>query len=388
MNLKYIWGIFFLSSLYINLYAQTGELPFVVDSLYDLNQAETSGLQPIPEAETITIFAPNERQNKYNHGVVLYPFKGMLYAQWQTSAKDEDSKDTHVYYSISSDGKKWSSPFPLTRTSESEYTTSGGWWSTKDSLFAFINVWPDSVSPKGGYTDYMSSADGLNWSKRKAVTNIYGGVVKGIIEQDLHALPSGRIITAFHMQPGLIVNPYYTDDSSGVRGWKAGKIDLLASDKPEVSRELEPAWFIRRDEVIVMVFRDQESTFKKLVSVSDDNGETWKTPMLTDMPDSRAKQSAGNLPNGTAYMVNNPSGSKQRFPLAITLSKDGYHFNKAYLIRSGGNDLQPLRHKGLYKRPGYSYPKSVIWGDYLYIAYATNKEDIQITRIPISSIQQ
>jgi hypothetical protein len=107
-----------------------------------------------------------------------------------------------------------------------------------------------------------------------------------------------------------------------------------------------------------------------------------------DTPDSRAKQSAGNLPNGTAFMVNNPSGNKNRFPLAITLSKDGFVFDTAYLLRSGEkSDLQPLRFKGKYKRVGYSYPKSVIWNNYLYVSYATNKEDIELTRIPISSLE-
>ena len=41
-------------------------------------------------------------------------------------------------------------------------------------------------------------------------------VVLGIIEQDVKALDSGRILTAFHVQPGLQVKPYYTDDPLGV----------------------------------------------------------------------------------------------------------------------------------------------------------------------------
>jgi hypothetical protein len=85
-------------------------------------------------------------------------------------------------------------------------------------------------------------------------------------------------------------------------------------------------------------------------------------------------------------MVNNPTGNSNRFPLAITLSKDGFIFDKAYLIRSSGKDMQAKRFEGLHKRAGYSYPKSVVWGKYLYIAYATNKEDIQVSRIPIKSL--
>ena len=103
------------------------------------------------------------------------------------------------------------------------------------------------------------------------------------------------------------------------------------------------------------------------------------------MPDSRSKQSAGNLPDGTAYQINNPRDCKERFPLVITLSDDGILFDRAFLLRSG-NDLQKLRFPGKYKRVGFSYPKSVIWNDYLYIGYATNKEDVEITRVPIKNL--
>ena len=63
--------------------------------------------------------------------------------------------------------------------------------------------------------------------------------------------------------------------------------------------------------------------------------------MITNMPDSRAKQCAGNLIDGTVFFVNNPGkvtndeNKTWRVPLAITLSKDGFIFSKTYLLRSG-----------------------------------------------------
>jgi len=84
--------------------------------------------------------------------------------------------------------------------------------------------------------------------------------------------------------------------------------------------------------------------------------------------------------------VNNPSHNKTRIPLVISLSKNGREFNKAYLLRSGGADLQRMRFEGQYKRIGYSYPKAVVWQNALYVAYATNKEDVQVTRVPLDSL--
>ncbi|MBD0831531.1 exo-alpha-sialidase [Aestuariibaculum sediminum] len=378
--------ISFLLCSTIPIFGQTKEIPFKVDSLYNFKQPSTLGLNYPDKVETFTIFSPKETDNKYNHGVVLYPFKGMLYAQWQSSWQDEDGPDTQVFYSRSLDGKTWSKPKALTKKWKNGIKTSGGWWSNRDTLVAYICVWPKNKLVKQGHTTYKATTDGLNWTAEKPVKNSNSNPILGIIEQDVHATRNGRLITAFHMQPGLIATPFYTDDPSGIRGWNSGKMKNLPAKEKNMSREIEPSWFYRKDGALVMIFRDQNSTFKKLASISLDHGKTWSTPIIINTPDSRAKQSAGNLPNGVAYMINNPSGNKSRFPLVITLSKDGFNFNKAFLLRDGNNDLQTLKYPGKYKRKGYSYPKSVVWKEHLYVSYATNKEEVELTRIPISSL--
>lgn len=380
-------------SVFINtfIFAQKTEIPFTVNSLFDLNQPETLGLHFAKDAATFTIFSPKENENKYNHGVVLFYFKGMFYAQWQSSSLDEDGEDTQVFYSRSTDGKVWEKPMPLTTIDPKNLQTNGGWWSDGKTLVAYIGIWPHKTEatigkiPKEGQTFYITSTDGIHWETPKPVTDSDHKPVLGIIEQDLHSLPNGRIITAFHMQPGLNVKPFYTDDPLGITGWNSGKMENLPAKDASISRELEPSWFYRKDGAIIKVFRDQNGTFKKLASISHDNGLTWTTPTIIDTPDSRAKQSAGNFPNGMAFMVNNPSGSKSRIPLVITTSKEGFIFDKAYLIRSGGKDLQPMTTDGKYKRIGYSYPKSFVSGNYIYVGYATNKEDVEMTRIPLNS---
>jgi hypothetical protein len=359
--------------------------PFaVVPGLFDQGKPDL-GLSAAPNLETITIFKPQSSTDKFSNGVVLLPFKGKLYAQWQSSPKDEDSQDTWVAYSVSSNGSRWSAPVELARAGKApQMRSSGGWWTDGKTLVAFVNVWPTGFqSGEGGYTDYLLSADGRRWSKPRRVQGVDGQPVPGIIEQDPHTLPGGRIVTAFHTRPGMIVAPFYTDDPLGISGWRRGAMQNLPGDG-KVSRELEPSVFTRGS-CVIMVFRDQAESFRQLASQSCDAGETWTVPALTDMPDSRAKQSAGNLPDGAAFLVNAPRADRVRNPLTITLSRDGQVFDRAWLLR-GPADLQPLRFEGLYKRPGYHYPKSVIWKDHLYVGYATNKEDVELTRVPVSSL--
>ena len=356
----------------------------IAAGLFDQGKADL-GLRIAPDSQTVTIFKPRADTDKFSNGVVLMPFKGKLYAQWQSSPKDEDSQDTWVAYSVSEDGLRWSPPQVLRAAGKApQMHSSGGWWTDGKTLVAYINVWPTGFqSGEGGYTDYLLSTNGRRWSSPKRVTGQDGKPVGGIIEQDPHRLPGGRLVTAFHTRPGMIVAPFFTDDARGIRGWRRGKMQLLPNDG-KTSRELEPSLFTRGS-CAVMVFRDQAESFRQLASQSCDSAETWTTPALTYMPDSRAKQSAGNLPDGTAYLVNAPRADKLRIPLAITLSRDGKTFDRAWLLR-GPSDLQPLRFEGLYKRPGYHYPKSVIWKDHLYMGYATNKEDVELTRVPLSEM--
>lgn len=362
------------------------EPPFTVRSdLFDQAEPDSLGLTTAEGTETVTIFSPDSLTDHYSNGVVMISFKDTLYCMWQSSADNEDAQDTWVAYSRSEDGITWTEPMTLAASIDDGFCSSGGWWVAGDTLVAYINVWPASVSPRGGYTSYTTSTDGLIWSEIKPLLMADGDTLKGIFEQDPHAVPDGRIINAAHFQPGLTCSPIYTDDTSGVRDWIRPPFDNLPTGS-YVSREIEPSWFLRDDDTIVMTFRDQTSSFYRLASMSGDRGETWPTPVLTDMPDSRSKQSAGNLADSTSFMVGNPVNNKTRIPLVITLSKDGWWFNTAYVLRKGGDGIQEMRYTGSSKRAGYHYPKSMVWNDYLYVSYSTNKEDVEYTRVPLTSL--
>ena len=367
----------------------------VAQGLFQPGQPDL-GLKTAPGTQTFTVFAPTAHTDRFSNGVVLIPFKGRLYAQWQSSARDEDAADTWVAYSVSSDGKAWSPPKALARAGDNGLMrSSGGWMADGKTLVAFANVWPQGFqSGAGGYAEYRTSTDGKTWSAPRRVMGADGQPVEGVIEQDPHRI-DGRVIGAFHLRPGMIAKPFFTDDPLGLSGWTQGKMENLPRDasaataahEKKLSREIEPSLFRRADGCVVMVFRDEELSFRQLASLSCDRGVSWTTPALTDMPDARAKQSAGNLPDGSAYLVNAPNTDKPRIPLAVTVSRDGKTFDRSWLLR-GQADLQPLRFEGQYKRPGYHYPKSVVWNGALWVGYAANKEDVQVTRAPLKALER
>ncbi|MCU4164946.1 exo-alpha-sialidase [Carboxylicivirga caseinilyticus] len=356
----------------------------VKNNLFDQSNAEDLGLEMPLGLETATIYSASDSTDKYCNGAVAIAFKDRIYCMWQSSEQDEDSHDTRVVYSYSDDGKIWTNPGILAASPDSGYCTSGGWWQYGDTLVAYINEWTYEESPRYCRVKYMLSTDGINWSGKKTVRWLHGEEMIGAFEQDPHQIASGRIINAVHVSPGLHLSPIFTDDPSGISGWQQGQMNNMEY-KGDVTRELEPSSYLRKDGALVMVFRDQKSSFCKLASVSLDEGRSWSTPVITDMPDSRSKQSAGNLSDGTAYFVSNPVNSKMRYPLVLTLSDDGKIFNKAYVLRKS-SELPSLKYDGKYKREGYHYPKSMVYNDCLYIAYTTNKEKVEITKVSLKGL--
>src|SRR5699024_12715107 len=102
------------------------------------------------------------------------------------------------------------------------------------------------------------------------------------------------------------------------------------------------------DGILVLIFRDHAcESLVKLASTSTDEGRTWTAPALTNVPDARTKQSAGNLPDGTAYLVGHPTGRRARFPLTVLLSADGETFDAGYTLRPT-SDLQSRRPTGVH----------------------------------------
>lgn len=347
-----------------------------------LSAEALASLPRAPQVTHHTVFK-GKPGAQYNHGAVMITHKGRYFMQWQSATQDEDAPDTQVLYAISEDGEHWYKPRVMAGSGNGTLITNGGWWSDGDTLVAYFNVWPNKQLQTSGNVLYSTSTDGLVWQPAKRLKMAEGTDVSGIIEQDLHTIPSGRILTTLHRYPGLIATPMYTDNPSGTGGWQLGELPHLPFEG-KTSREIEPAWFSTNNQ-LTMVFRDQASSFRVLRSTSNDDGEHCSLPQITNMPDARAKLSAGNLPNGWTFIVNCPSDSKTRMPLVLSLSENGKTFNRFFMLRNAASNI-PMRYEGKYKRVGFSYPKSWVTEDALYIAYAENKEDIVVTKVPLNAL--
>eukprot|EP01052_Picozoa_sp_SAG31_P008738 SAG31_NODE_446_length_15587_cov_29.651989_1_plen_649_part_00 len=122
----------------------------------------------------------------------------------------------------------------------------------------------------------------------------------------------------------------------------------------------------------------------------------WSLPSETKLTDIHSNFNAGTLPDGRVYLLHNPiiGAPHLRDPLVLSLSSDGYAFEKAYVAMSCL--LPPVSShehpEGCKRRnpgggsPGPQYSQGLVNGESLYVIMSMNKEDIWVEQIPLSSL--
>lgn len=123
-----------------------------------------------------------------------------------------------------------------------------------------------------------------------------------------------------------------------------------------------------------------------LTSISADGGRTWAEPVerAKGFVNSNAKIWGQRLTDGTYATIYNPS--EFRWPLAISLSKDGLEYTTLNLVHG---EVPPMRYGGNYKSYGPQYPRGIQEGNgvpddkNLWVTYSVNKEDMWMARIPV-----
>lgn len=123
-----------------------------------------------------------------------------------------------------------------------------------------------------------------------------------------------------------------------------------------------------------------------LTSISRDNGKTWLYNPLRapGFVNANAKIWGQKTSDGKYATVYNPS--EFRWPLAISVSDDGWHY-KNLLLMNG--EISTMRYGGAYKSYGPQYVRGIQEGDglppdgNLWVSYSMNKEDLWMAKIPV-----
>jgi hypothetical protein len=349
-----------------------------------VQEGNTLGL-PSANAKSSMVYFAATGGNHYSHHPFIINFHDQLYVMWSSGQADEDSPSQRVDYAVSSDGVHWSPARIFAVDPDGpggpKRRTAGGWWIAQGTLYACFathsgpsnNTGNSAQKWAGDVTlEYSSSSDGITWTpSQPMITHFMPN--EGPRWNGKYWITTGE--NAFGVTKIL-----YTDDPLGVGSWRESRLPPVLSEK----EPNESSWYRRPDGTLIMVFRDDNHGWRLFDSKSTDDGVSWSQPQRAGFADATSKVRAGNLPDGEAYIINNPATNGARIPLAISISRDGRLFDRSYAVRWENTNF---RYPGVNKGAGYSYPNSMLWGDSLYVVYSVNKEDIAVSQIPLTRLE-
>jgi hypothetical protein len=352
--------------------------PFVVSpGLFRPGEAAL-GLKTIPGKHKL-LYRAMETGHKFCHHANLVVFRDELYCMWSNGLVDEDAPGQRILYCRSLDGDHWTEPKLLAEhTAGGGYAAAAGFLVAGEKLIAFYTgTGSDNFHPDTSLRA-RTSQDGRTWSAARRIASGF------FIEAPVR-LPGGRLLLGGEQvgqrrETGRL-RLLTTAQHDGLGGWEETPVKI---EKRDNFGYTEPSVLIRRDGSVALSIRNYSGYL--YASTSSDNGLSWTTPVETDFPDSLARCCAGNLPDGAAYLINNPSPKRlDRGVLTIALSRDGVIFDRAWVIRG---EPTRMRFGGKNKIDGWQYPHAIVWQDALYVAYSINKEDMGITRIALRNLSE
>jgi hypothetical protein len=388
--------------------ASVGLLPAQERVFYSGSQlsnpnAHDGELSPVVGVHNIQTMRANRRYDlyhnngngwTYNHQPMMAYWKGKFYMHYLSDPVDEHVPPSCTMLQTSADGYEWSAPevlFPVYRVPDG-FKKEGhpaakeldavmhqrvGFYVSKSGKLIAIGNYGVALDPK----DDPNDGNGI------------GRVVREIKEDGSFG-PIYFIYYNHDFNEKNTLYPYYTKAKD--KAFRQACEEILASPLyrmqwvEEADREdpLIPlnkpykafCWYTLPNGHIAGLWKHA------LTSVSEDGGNTWAEPVnrAKGFVNSNAKIWGQRLSDGTYATVYNPS--EFRWPLAISLSKDGLEYTTLNLVHG---EVPPMRYAGQFKSFGPQYVRGIQEGNGtpkdgdLWVCYSVGKEDMWVSRIKV-----
>ena len=321
----------------------------------------------------------------YNHHQTITKFRNRYAVTWSSGFKHEDHPGQHVRYAVSKDGLDWDRDRALVppQAEEAIVWNNIGMFATDSTLYALAGKCNTKGNPHLGMCSMEAERISLN---------IFS--TEDLEHWDQHAsLTSGPFVFEGPRQTrdgALLCAGGMIDDWSQavVLRWEepaalAGEPELIMIPKVDGLEPIQCTWYQVEDGRILLYLRDGTFSCRLALTVSEDGGKTWSTPLRTDFPNTCSRAFAGRLDDGRYFIAgNNYDRLLDRRSMLIAVSNDGLEFDRMHTIVSGS----PTRRiEGKHKEDGFHYPNCLADGERLLVTYSYNKEDIEVSVVDTTS---
>jgi len=293
--------------------------------------------------------APVGPENPRNSEAAIIPLEdGTLLLGWTEfyAGDGADHGPARISGKTSADGgRTWSEKYTLVENDGGCNVMEVNFLRLKDGRIALFYCQKNTESTDCRVMMRASSDEGKTFGSPKQLSP--DGKYTGLTNGRSIRLTTGRIL--LEAWEGLDSYCYLSDDDGET--WRESQ-----RVQPETG-SWEPACIELKDGRVLMLMRTQLGG--QYQSISEDGGETWSTPVATDLAGTAAPVSISRIPKTgdlLAIWNHNPGGSK-RNPLTAALSRnDGETWERFRNIEEAPDDA-------------WAYP-AVTWvGDVAYLTY-------------------
>ena len=360
------------------------------------------GLSPVVGVHNIQILRANREHPSanngngwtYNHQPMMAYWYNRFYVHYLCDPKDEHVPPSHTMYQTSKDGYTWSDPqvlFPEVQVPEGFQKPNRP--EKAHDLIAIMHQrvgWYVSKSGQlwalGNYGVAFDKKDDPN--DGNGIGRVIREVKKDGTLGDIYFIYKNSSYTS-----KTSIFPFYTKAPKEV---KQACEEILANPRYRMQWVEEAD----RNDPLIPLHKEYKAYCDytlpdgqiaalwkhALTSTSADGGLTWAQPVerAKGFVNSNAKIWGQRLTDGTYATIYNPS--EYRWPLSISLSKDGYEYTTLNLVQG---EIPPMRYGGNYKSYGPQYVRGIQEGNGipkdsdLWVAYSMNKEDMWVVHIPV-----
>lgn len=351
-----------------------------------------AGYTKIAGAEHATVWQPGSKEDgAYNHYACLVYYKGRYFAMWGNHSLGEDAPGQRVLFSSSSTWGEWSdatelfsAPGPvLPRSQDGIHLKPDRWAIVDDELYAIVFVHGAGRYPIARKveldgtlgTPFLVEALPANASLPEFMRDINPTALLPV---------AGKIVTWYRDNDQI---SWWADGAKGVPRKAVDGASLI-----------ESFMYRTNDNEQVVMLRNwgtpSNPVHNNRMYVSFKKGTgNWTAPYPTDIPDAPSRAQAIRLKDGRILLIGNQNVTHfdaalylDRDPITISISEDGYFFDKVFAFRTGSPST--FRFSGVGGRnPGFAYSSSIEQDGYLYTLYSIGKEDMGISRVPVSEIK-
>lgn len=331
----------------------------------------------------------------YNHQPMLAYWNGAFYLQYLSGLADEHVPPSQTLLLTSKDGYNWTTPevlFPPYKVPDG-FTKPARKEQAKD-LIAIMHQRVGFYISKSGRL-FTMAAYGVAYDKKDS-PNDGNGIGRVIREIKTDGTFGSIYFIYFNhgTQEKEAAYPYYkkSKDKGLIQACEEIRANpLYRMQWVEEADRNDPLIPLAKDYKAFSYYTLPDNRIvglwkHALTSISEDGGNTWVEPVLRakGFVNGNAKIWGQRLSDGMYATVYNPS--EFRWPLAISLSKDGLEYRTLNLIHG---EIASMRYGGNYKSYGPQYVRGILEGNGtppdrdLWVTYSVNKEDLWVSHIPV-----